>query len=96
MADALTIQLEGKSYKVEDFTLGEVEFVEEYVGTSLDQLNPSSMKAAVAFVTVIKRRDEPAFTVEDARNLKLSIFNDDEAPADGGKGKRPTKRGAAA
>jgi hypothetical protein len=90
----LKIQLDGKTYAIEDFELGELEWLEDELGGPLDEVSLSSMKAAVRFVTVIKRRDNPDFTVEDARKLTLRAFEaDDDPPANGnGAPKRPTRR----
>lgn len=97
--DALSIQLEGKSYAIDDFTLGEIEWIEDELGATLDEINPYSIKSAIRFVTVIRRRDNPKFTVDDARKLKLSLFEPptEEPTVDKPKAatKRPTKRAAA-
>lgn len=91
--DSMTIQLEGKSYAIEDFELGELEWLEDELGAPLDQINATSMKVAVRFVYLIKKRDNPDFTLDDARKLNLRVFDEPEAeaPAKG----RPTRRKAA-
>jgi hypothetical protein len=82
--DDLKIVIEGKEYAIDDFKLGEIEWIEDELGATLDEINPYSIKAALRFVTVIKRRETPEFTVDDARELKLSVFaggdGDDEPP----------------
>ena len=92
MADIAEIQIEGKSYAIDDFELGELEWLEDELECTLDEVNPSSMKAAVRFVYLIKRRDDPNFTMDDARKLKVSVFADpedeEEAPVPR---KRPTR-----
>ena len=56
----ITITLEGKEYKLDDFELGDLEWLEEYLGATLDDAKAlTSIKAAVAFVFLVKRRDEP-------------------------------------
>lgn len=90
--DAMTIQVEGKSYAIDDFELGELEWLEDELGCDLDEMNPNSMKAILRFVYLIKRRDNPDFTMDDARKLKLAVFTDEPpAPA-----KRPTRAAKAA
>lgn len=84
--DAMTIHLEGKSYAIDDFELGELEWLEDELGCDLDEMNPNSMKAIVRFVYLIKRRENPDFTMDEARKLKLQVFNEPEPAA-----KRPTK-----
>lgn len=94
MSDSMTIQLEGKSYAIEDFELGELEWLEDELGAPLDELKASSMKVAVRFVYLIKKRDNPGFTLDDARKLNLRVFDEpeEEKPATG---KRPTRKAAA-
>ena len=79
MADVMTIQLEGKSFSLDQFELGELEWLEDELGVSLDEINPASMKTAVRFVYLIKRRENPDFTLDDARKLRLEVFADDTA-----------------
>lgn len=82
MADeTMTIKLEGKSYSIDDFELGELEWLEDELGSTLDKIDPSSMKAAVRFVYLIKHREDPKFTLDDARKTRLSVFADDEEEA---------------
>lgn len=85
--DGLEFTLDGKDYPIDDFTLGEIEWLEDELGGSLDQVDLSSIKVVSRFITVIKRRDNPNFTLDDARALKLSVLNDqaDESEA------RPTR-----
>ena len=94
MADSgITVTLEGKQYALDNFSLGDLEWLEEYLGTTLDDEDAmKSMKAAVGFVFIIKRQEDPGFTIEQARNAKLSVF--DEPAPNGHKPKakrRPTK-----
>ncbi len=92
--DAMTIQLDGKTYAIDDFELGELEWLEDELDCTLDEINPHSMKAGLRFVYLIKRRDDPDFTMDDARKLKLSIFSEpEEAPP---AAKRPTRAKPAA
>lgn len=94
MADAMTIQFDGKSYSIDDFTLGELEWLEDEMGCALDEINAGSMKAALRFVCIIKRREDPEFTLDEARKLKLSIFDDSEPEKP--KKRRPTAAATAA
>jgi hypothetical protein len=93
----ITITIEGESHKLDDFSLGDLEWLEEYLGTTLDDNQAmNSMKAAVGLVYLIKRESNPEFTLEDARKMKLNVF---DQPAENGNGKakrRPTKAADAA
>lgn len=90
MAGEISIELEGKSYSLDDFDLGDLEWLEEYVGKPLaDGETLNSMKCAVGLVFIIKRQDNPAYTLEEARRTKLKVFGPgDEEPEPK---KRPTK-----
>ena len=83
--DTLTFHLEGNTTTIDDFTLGELEALEDYCGDSLDKINFASMKVAVFIVYLLKKREDTEYTLEQARELKLSIF--DEAETE----KRPTR-----
>jgi hypothetical protein len=84
--DTLKFHLDGEVYDIEDFELGELEWLETEMGESLDLINFSSMKAAVRVVCMIKRRENPEFSLDEARKLKLSVFDEQEADPP-----RPTK-----
>ncbi len=91
MADIDQIHLEGKVYKIDDFELGELEWLEDELGCTLDEIPATSMKAAVRFVYLIKHRDNPDFTMDDARKLKVSVFDDPEEAEAAPAAKRPTR-----
>jgi hypothetical protein len=89
MAGDVKVHIDGKAYDLEDFELGDLEWLEEYLGAPLSDGNAmNSMKAAVGFVYLIKRQDDPGFTIEQARKVKLaSIDAPEEEPEPA---KRPT------
>ena len=104
MSTLMSIQFEGKSYEIDDFELGDLEWLEDELGCALDEINPNSMKVAVRFVYLIKKRDDPSFTLDDARKLKLGVLMEHEdadaaaqaAAAKGPAAKRPTRGAKAA
>jgi formate-dependent phosphoribosylglycinamide formyltransferase (GAR transformylase) len=58
-----------------DITLGEIEDIEAYAGLPISQiadLDSTSSKLRTAFVWIVKRRENPAFTIADAKNLPAS------------------------
>ncbi len=72
-----------------DLTLGDLEDVENVVGPETMRYilrGDVTPKAMVALVWVAKRRDNPAFTLDDARKLSLSLFTveADTTPKDDG------------
>lgn len=102
MADN-TVTIEGNSYDLDDFSLGELEWLEEHLGkpiTDFQMLN--SMKAVVGLIYLVKKREDPAFTVEQARGMKITaVFAPDDDGAEAGAGaavkpagKRPPKQAA--
>ncbi|MDP9388183.1 MAG: hypothetical protein M3Q48_09810 [Actinomycetota bacterium] len=72
----------------DDLTLGEVEQLEELTGKPLGEMfnGAISAKAATALVYVIKRREDPAFTLDDARAFKIGGLNiaGESDPTNGG------------
>jgi hypothetical protein len=92
MADDLTVHIDGKSYAFDDFELGDLEWLEEYLGKPLsDTSTLSSIKAAVGLVFLVKRRDDPSFTIEQARGVKMAALSEPTEPA---AKKRPPKPAA--
>lgn len=97
MATSDTITIEGKEYELDDFELGELEWLEDHLGKPIaDFAVLNSMKAAVGLIYLVRRREDPSFTLEQARKMKItSIFQvqDPDAPAASAK-KRPPKPAA--
>lgn len=94
MAD--NIRIDGHEYALDDFELGDLEWLEDYIGKPLTNLaNLNSVKASVGLVYIVKHRADPAYTIEQARAEKLSvIFPDDEEPEAAPAAKRPPKPAA--
>lgn len=95
----ITISFDGQSFELGDFELGDLEWLEDFIGAPLSEEGAMNrMKTAVGFVYLIKRRDDPTFTVDKARLTKLSVFVEpDETDEPEGKPaatKRPPKRAA--
>lgn len=61
-------------------TLGEMALVEEITGHNLDDTNQPRGKYLAALVTVIRKRTNPEFTLEDAWSMDVTeveaIVND--------------------
>lgn len=67
-------------------TLGELEVVEEIAGLDGVQsmmFGPMTPKALIAAAYVVKRRDHPDFTLEDARAVKVMALKHPEPDAVG-------------
>jgi hypothetical protein len=91
----IQIQIEGSSYDLDEFEIGELEWLEDHVGGSLASGDTLfSMKAMVGFVYLIRKRENPEYTLDDARKVKLSAVGPDDEEPEGEAAepkKRPTK-----
>ena len=66
------IEVDGTTYDVEDFEGRELVDAERAFGISLMlELERASMQGVYALLYLIKKRENRAFTVDDALNLKL-------------------------
>lgn len=95
--NGISFLIEGKEYQLDDLELGELEWLEEELGANIEEaIKSSPMKAAVRVVCLVKRREDPSFSLDDARKLKLTIFDGDQAAADppSGAGKPASSRRA--
>jgi hypothetical protein len=72
------ILIDNKRYELDDFELGELEWIEDQMERPISEVNIGSVKAMVRFVYVIRRREDPDFTLEDAKAIKLRTL----APAE--------------
>lgn len=73
--DTITLDLEA-------MTLGELEAIEEIAGADAVKAmmaGQMSAKALVAVAYVVKRRDHPEFTLEDAKALKVMALKQPDA-----------------
>ncbi|MFE5621724.1 hypothetical protein ACFQ8S_06880 [Streptomyces virginiae] len=69
MSDVLSLSLDS-------LTLNEIEMIEDIIDGPLDGIaKPGAKKAKLlkAMAFVIKRRDNPDFTLEDAGNLRIEL-----------------------
>lgn len=60
---------------LDSMTLGELEVIEEVAGeqaVTMLMVNKMTAKALVAVAYVVKRRDNPAFSLADARALRVT------------------------
>ncbi len=76
---------------IDDLELGEVEKFEEAMGQTLGEVDLNSAKAIVRLVWIVKRRDDPKYTLDKARKIKISQLGengDDPVPPTKAKSKR--------
>ncbi|MDD2756230.1 MAG: hypothetical protein PHS80_11970 [Methanothrix sp.] len=57
---------------VDDLTLGEIEEMEQAAGLKLSELGNGSARSTIALIWISQRRIDPAFTLDDARALKVT------------------------
>ncbi len=75
------------SFDLNELTLGDVEDIEEITGVSYSDIEwtKPSIKLMKAMVLVSERRKNPAFTIDDARGVKITEIRVAESnPTDGG------------
>lgn len=72
--------LDGEQYELDDFDLGELEWLEEYVQRPLTSIeNFLSLKAASGLLYLVRKRKNPDLTIEEHRKLKATaIFGEPE------------------
>ena len=67
-----------QTFDFESLTLNEVETIELFTGASIDQIMSEGQpkgKALKAIIFVIKKREDPNFTIEQAGSFKMSDVN---------------------
>ena len=81
---------------VSDLTLGELTEVGELLGMPLHEImqSPRQPDGIAAVICVQKRRDDPSYTLDDARRVKMKDVDMRDAPdpevAAGGTGDAPS------
>lgn len=71
-----TVSADVLSLNIDSLTLDEIEIIEDLIDAPLDSLSkPGQKKARLlkAMAYVIKRRDNPGFTLEDAGRLRIEL-----------------------
>lgn len=71
MSDTITIDFD-------KITLGDMETLEEACGPHVWEefrTNKMTAKTLVALVWIMKRQDDPGFTMDDARKLPITVLN---------------------
>ena len=61
----------------DDITLGEIEEIEDYAGLPISKIgddNPGVIKLRIALAWIIKRRTNPAFTIDDAKKMTATAL----------------------
>lgn len=65
---------------LDDFTIRELNFIENTIGASIGSVAGSEDKPQgmflAAMATVYRKRQDPSFTLEDALDLKVSELNE--------------------
>lgn len=89
---SLTIDGETHDLDVEDMELWEIEVIEDAAGLSLGELDPNRASVLRALAYIVMRRENPRFTMDEARHLKLSRFGQREEHAENGAAPKPAPR----
>lgn len=94
--DPYTITIAGKTYEVDvdDLELGEIEIIEDVCDCAIADVDWGRMNATRAVVYVLLHREDAAFTMDDAKRVKVGALAEPEEPAKANGAKprsRPTK-----
>lgn len=73
------IQMDGKRYSLDDFTLDQLEELEDHMGLPLQQVDLNSARALKFVVYLAKSGEDPSFTLEQAGKVRVSELLPDEA-----------------
>ncbi len=90
---SLYIDGEQRGVDVGDLELWEIEVLEESGNCSIEDINWGRASTMRALAFVLMHRDDPTFTMDDARRLKLKRLGKPDEPAPDPKpaAKRPTR-----
>jgi hypothetical protein len=74
--DSIKLTINGKPYEVsvDDLELGEIEVIEDAAGAALANIDFGRAHAIRGLVYVLKHREDPLFTMDDARHLKIGAL----------------------
>lgn len=82
------LQIDGKRYSLDDLTLGELEALEDHMGLPLSQVDLNSARAMKYLVYLVKHREDPNFTLDNAGEVKITDLltqeEEDNPPAEAG------------
>lgn len=104
--DKFKLTIEGREYELntDDLEIGEIEVIEDELDMAWEDVDweAGRMKPVRLLAYLLIHRDRPDFTMEDAKRLKVSSFDVEEAAGASGNGngngsakaKRPTKAAA--
>lgn len=70
---------------LEDLSVQEIEDIEEYLDMPMDEMFKAGArrgKVLRAIGWIVKRREDPSFTIEDAGSLKISLSDAKPDPTD--------------
>jgi hypothetical protein len=79
------LKIDGRTYSLDELTLGELEGLEDHMGLPLSQVDVNSARAMRYLVYTVKLREDPGYTMELAgqvRVIDLLSQDDDERPTE--------------
>lgn len=79
------LKIDGRTYSLDELTLGELEGLEDHMGLPLSQVDVNSARAMRYLVYTVKLREDPGYTLELAgqvRVVDLLSQDDDERPTE--------------
>lgn len=90
---AIELTIDGKVYSELDLTLGDMEELEEMLGVSLGETDITRVKNLTIVVFIFMRSQQPSFTLEDARKVKVGslMAGGEQSPPDAAAAKPATQ-----
>jgi hypothetical protein len=97
--DMIRVSIDGRTYTLDenDLELGEIEMLEDELDAPIEQIDFNRAKAMRVLVYLVIHRENPDFTMDDAKAVKVSALvpPTEEPEPDGVTApKRPTKAAA--
>jgi len=86
----IKVQDEIFTLNFDDIEIDEMGTVEDLTGRSMNEIDWTSARGMQGIVWIVKHRQDPRFTLQDAGKLRFGQV-EDAPPAEGDKPKRPTK-----
>jgi hypothetical protein len=95
--DTITLKIDDKTYTLdpEDLELGEIELLEDEMDSAVADIDFNRGRAMRVLVFIAVHRENPDFSMDDAKRVKISAITDVQQNGNGsapaGARKRPTK-----
>lgn len=92
--DQIELYIDGKTYTIEpnDMELWEIELLEDVCDSPIELIDFNRVKAMRVLVYLLRRREDPEFTMDDARHVKLGTLEPPEETPEPAAAKKPAAK----